>query len=143
MSYVPKPFMGRDQTFLGTAIPPGREVGRSPDHEIQDTQQLPGGLDIPLVAGMVKRNQDLVGQAPGVAWFWGGCVGRWVGHNCGCGRFTAHRPVGTVIVRHCLTSSRHFVLTSKSRNEKVFASRHSTAIGRKDAVRSVNRVYRA
>src|SRR5580692_516821 len=70
VSYVPQPLIGRDQTFLGTAIPPGREVGRALDHEIQDTQQLPGGLDIPLVAGLMKGDQDLVGQAPGVAWFW-------------------------------------------------------------------------
>ena len=75
---MPKPFMGGDQTFLGTAIPPDGEVGRSLGHEIQDTQHLPGGLDIPLVAGMMKRDEDLIGQAPGAARFWGGCVWSWL-----------------------------------------------------------------
>jgi hypothetical protein len=38
-----------------------RQTGRPLGHEFQHVQQLPGDLDIPLVAGVVERDQDFVG----------------------------------------------------------------------------------
>ena len=75
-----KPLMGRDQTFLCPAIFSVRQTGRPRGHEFQHVQQLPGDLDVSLVACVMKGDEDLIGQAPGVTRLWVGGVGRRGGH---------------------------------------------------------------
>jgi hypothetical protein len=80
MQDVPKPLMGRDKAFLNPAFPSDSGIRRPVDHELQHIQQFRRDLDIPLVACMMKRDEDLVGQTPSVTRLWIGSVGGWVGH---------------------------------------------------------------
>jgi hypothetical protein len=63
MQDVPKPFVSGDQAFFGTVISAVWQTDRSIHHEFQDLEQLFCGLYVPLVARMMERGQDLVGQA--------------------------------------------------------------------------------
>jgi hypothetical protein len=56
-----------DQAFLGPTISPRWEDGRSGGHKFEHAQQASCDFDVPLIAGMMEGDQDLVGQAPGVA----------------------------------------------------------------------------
>ena len=67
VAQVPEAFMGRDQAFH---IPPARAVWRERaprQHHFKDMQELFGDLKIRLVTGMVKGDEDLVGQPAAVA----------------------------------------------------------------------------
>jgi hypothetical protein len=63
---TPKPFMGCNKAFPDPALSPGREIGRSVNHEFQHVQQFPRYLEVALVACMMECDKDLVGQTPGV-----------------------------------------------------------------------------
>jgi hypothetical protein len=63
--------MSRDQAFREAALSPRRQAGRSVGHEFQHVQQLPCDVDLALVAGVVKGQEDLVGQTPRVSRLWG------------------------------------------------------------------------
>jgi hypothetical protein len=67
MPQLPKALMSGDQAFPGAAIGPGREGGRSLDHELQQVQQLSRDLNVRLVACVMEGDEDLIGQTPGVA----------------------------------------------------------------------------
>jgi hypothetical protein len=71
MSDLPKPLVCRDQAFLPTAVHAAREVRRSLKHELQHFQQWPRDLDVALIARLMKGDQDLIREAPRVAWVYG------------------------------------------------------------------------
>ncbi len=61
MAQLPQPFMRRDKRILGPPLSSRRKIGRSVGHELQHVEQLRRDLDLVLIAGMVERDQDLVG----------------------------------------------------------------------------------
>lgn len=65
---VPKAFVGSDKAFHAAASigfkgcwPPG-------EHQLQNTQQLFGNLQVHGVTGVVERHQDLVRKPARMAW---------------------------------------------------------------------------
>jgi hypothetical protein len=65
---MPQALVRRDQALR---IPPPRTIGNCrwpPRHRLQDMEQLLRDGKVILIAGMVEGDQDLVGQAPAVAW---------------------------------------------------------------------------
>jgi hypothetical protein len=75
MPEVPQPFVGRDQALLGTAIDVRGEVVGPHCDQVQNDNQVPCGIEVALVAGVVERRHDLVRQAPfpaGTCLAWGG-----------------------------------------------------------------------
>jgi hypothetical protein len=67
MAQMPKPLMRRDQALDGPApvVLGGHAATRQ--HVLQRAKQLLGHLKVLRVAGMMERNQNLVGKPPAVA----------------------------------------------------------------------------
>src|ERR1700677_2367697 len=65
MPQRPKPLVRCDQAFLGPTISP-RQAARPLGHKFEHRQQGNRDFDVPLIAGMMEGDQDLVGKAPGV-----------------------------------------------------------------------------
>jgi hypothetical protein len=67
VTQVPEPLMGGDQAFH---VAPARAVGRewaARQHHLEHMQKLFRYLEVRLVAGVVKSDENLVGQAPAVS----------------------------------------------------------------------------
>jgi hypothetical protein len=62
MLYVPEPLVSRDQAVPDMALPAIRQAGRSFCHELEETQQCSGNVNVTLIAGLMESNQNLVGQ---------------------------------------------------------------------------------
>jgi hypothetical protein len=67
--YAPKLLISRDKAFSRATLLAGWKMGRPLDHELQHLQQPLCDLDISLVAGLMKRDQDDIGGASGVRRF--------------------------------------------------------------------------
>jgi hypothetical protein len=59
--YVPQPFMRCHKAFLGAALSTTWPSRWPPHHELQHVQQAPRRLDITPIAGVVERDQHMVG----------------------------------------------------------------------------------
>jgi hypothetical protein len=67
MPQKPESRMRRDQTFRISPPVATRSLRRARQHHFQDAQESLGDLKVPLVARLMKRDQDLIRQASGVA----------------------------------------------------------------------------
>ena len=63
---MPKPLVRGDQTFH---IPAARAIwrqGTACQHHLKDMEQLLRNLEIALIASVMERDQDFVGQPPAI-----------------------------------------------------------------------------
>jgi len=67
MPHLPEALMSCDQAFDGVSVSNVCGRRRASHHEIQDIEQALRHMDIPVIAGVMERDEDLVGQASRIA----------------------------------------------------------------------------
>ena len=72
VAQMPKPFVRRNQALHVPAPRSIRDQGTPRQHHLQNLQKLLRDVKVRLIAGMMKSDQDLVGQPPAIA----GCTTR-------------------------------------------------------------------